>query len=325
MSPMLALTLALAPTFDPFAPRHYPQTYVPAEAPHGHVYRPAYDVHPLPRLPATVYQPQPGDVILLSDTNRFYSLMFHIAFTGKPGHGGIVVRMPDGRLGLFEAGYNDTPHTRVTLLEYRINQYPGYAWLRPRLVPLTAEEDSRLTEFAMMADGTVYALRRYLAQLTPFRSRGPLRTRYLGKPVGPGHRFICGEAILESLVYAGVLDPAPVRPRATYPQDLFYDRSRNPYIDRHPPLAGGWGAPQLWTPIPGTALRGRSRPQPPSPWPGVGGAYQLDPASRGGKQAPQPVVVGYVPGEFRPIAAVEYPPQRVGFFDRPDRLFFRRR
>ena len=30
---------------------------------------------------------------------------------------------------------------------------------------------------------------------------------------------------------------------ATYAQDLFYDRSRNPYLDRHPPLKAGWAPP----------------------------------------------------------------------------------
>jgi hypothetical protein len=324
MVPALVLALAASPAIDPTGPRRYTPAYIPAEAPSGYVYQPAFDVHAVPRLPAAVYTPQAGDVLLFSDTNRFWSLLFHLALTGKPGHDGLVVTMPDGRLGVFESGYNDTFWSRLTPLDYRINQYAGYVWVRSRSAPLTPEQDRRLTEFAVMADGTRYALGRYVGQLTPLRARGPLRTAVRGKPVGPGHRYYCSQAAVEALVYAGVIDGATARPGATYPQDLFYDRSRNPYIDRHPPLAGGWDAPQLWTPLPGTALRGKSRPRPPSPWPGVGGAYAVYPVPTGRQQPPTPVVVGYVPGELRPIAMVEYPPQRVGFLDRPTRLFGRR-
>ena len=77
----------------------------------------------------------------------------------------------------------------------------------------------------------------------------------------------------------GLVDERTTRPRATYAQDLFYDRSRNRYIDRHPPMAGhGWGEPQLWTAIPGATLRGSDRPKPPNPWPGPGGASWSTPS-----------------------------------------------
>ena len=325
MLPSLLLVVTASPSFDPTGPEKYTPTYVPAEAPYGYFYQPAYDVLAIPRPPATPYLPKSGDVILFSDTNVMWSLLFHLALTGKPGHNGIVVTMPGGRLGLFESGYNNTAWSRVTPLEYRINQYAGFVWVRSRIEPLTEEQDRRLTEFAMMSNGRLYAIGRYLGQLTPFRTRGPLRTRFLGKPIGPGHRYYCSQATVEALLHTGVIDRATARPGATFPQDLFYDRSRNLYIDRHPPLANGWSPPQLWTPIPGTALRGKSRPQPPSPWPGIGGAYAVYPVPTSRKEAPTPVVVGYVPGEFRPIAPVENPLQRVGFLDRPYRLFFRRR
>jgi hypothetical protein len=321
----VVLAMALAPAFDPTGPKRYTPTYIPAEAPHGYLYQPSYDVRAFPRPPATLYQPKAGDVVLFSDTNAFWSILFHLALTGKPGHDGLVVTMPDGRLGVFESGYNDSPWTRLTPLDYRINQYRGYVWIRSRLDPLTPEQDRRLTEFAAMADGKRYAIRKYISQLTPFRLRGPIRTRYIGKAIGPGRRYYCAQAALEALIHAGLIDERTARPGATFPQDLFYDRARNPYIDRHPPLAGGWSAPQLWTPLPGTALRGKSRPQPPSPWPGVGGAYIVDPLPATRREPPTPTVVGYVPGELRPIATFEPSTQRVGFFDRPYRLFGRRR
>ncbi len=305
----------------------YPPAYVPAEAPYGYLYQPIFDVSPLPREPIAHYVPKAGDVILMSDTNRFWTFLFRLAHTGKPGHNGVVVTMRDGRLGMFESGFGDALRSRVTPLDYRINAYPGYLWVRSRTVPLTPAQDQRLTEFAMAADGQRYALLRFLLLPTPLSPRGPIRTAFVGKPKGMGHIYFCAQSTVESLVYAGLTDARTARPAATVPQDLFYDRSFNRYIDRHPPLGnGGWSAPQLWTPLPGTAVRGKTRPQPPSPWPGAGGALLVQPIPTGGNQAPTPVVVGYVPGELRPIAAVEYPGQRIGFFDRPNvRLLPRRR
>jgi len=325
MFPALLLSLIATPAADPTGPKAYPPIYVPAEAPFGYLYQPARDVNAVPRPPANGYAPKAGDVLLLSDTNRFWTFLFRLALSGKPGHNGVVVTMPDGRLGFLEAGYNDTLYTRVTPLDYRINMYRGFIWVRPRETPLTPEQDRRLTEFAVTADGTRYAIGKYFSQaflLT--RARGPLRTAFLGKPTGIGHRYYCSEEVLEALIYAGAIDGHTARPIATFPQDLFYDRSRNRFIDRHPPLAADWAPPSLWTPIPGTALRGKTRPHPPSPWPGVGGAYIVNPLPTPGKQVPTPTVVGYTPGELRPIAAVEQKPQRIGFFDRPTRLLGRR-
>ena len=183
---------------------------------------------------------RPGDILLLSDTNKFWSTLYKIAFTGKPGHAGVVVNMPDGRLGVLEAGYNDTTWTRVTPLDYRINEYHGTVWVRQREVPLTPEQDCRLTEFAVAADGSRYALGRFLLQLTPLRSRAPLRTYCIGGPRGIGQRYFCAEETIEALTYAGLIDPHLARPAATYPQDMFYDRVAEP-VRGPPPAARGAG------------------------------------------------------------------------------------
>lgn len=317
------LSAVLAPVSDPASPSLYPPTYIPVEAPFGYLYRPAADLHVIVRFPVTVYQPKAGDVLLFSDTNAFWTAIYRIGFTGKPGHAGLVVTMPDGRLGILEAGFGGTMWTRVTPLDYRINQYPGTVWVRPRLVPLSADEDRRLTEFAEAAQNQRYAWGRFLVQSTPLRSRGPLRTAVMGKPVGIGHRYVCAQATVEALVFAGVVNGRTARPAATFPQDLFYDHSRNRYLERHPPLEGGWGEPQLWTPLIGSTLAGKLRPQPPSPWPGAG-AHEVHPVSTPGEKVPTPIVIRYVPGELRPITIIEQPPQRIGLFDRPPR-FHRRR
>lgn len=259
MSSSLLLTLALTPA-GPLHPQPLPPVAVPAEAPWGYTYAPARDLEKVARFPARRYDPQPGDVVLMSDPTPRSRLLYALALTGAPGHGGVVVRRPDGSLGLLEAGFNESLWTRVVPLDYRLSHYPGTVWVRRRCHPLTADQDARLTAFACAADGTRYSLLGIGVQLTPLSHRGLLRTAHVGRPRGPGGPLFCSEAILEALVAAGAADPDTTRPSATYPRDLFFDRALNPYVNRHPPLAAGWDAPALWTPLVGVAARGKDRP-----------------------------------------------------------------
>src|SRR5262245_6716661 len=93
MLPALILPVALAPSADPIGPKNYPAVYIPSEAAYGYLYRPARDIQLVPRFPAVAYSPEPGDVLLFSDTNLFWTTLYRIARTGKPGHTALVVRM----------------------------------------------------------------------------------------------------------------------------------------------------------------------------------------------------------------------------------------
>jgi hypothetical protein len=122
------------------------------------------------------------------------------------------------------------------------------AWIRQRRFPLTAEQSGRLTLFAEAQEGKPFAVLRLLAQVTPFRSRGPLRTWFVGTPHGDRRSYFCSELVMESIAAAGLLDPAILRPPCTYPRDLFFGRSFNLYLDRHLPLEADWFPPARWTP-----------------------------------------------------------------------------
>ncbi len=323
MLPVVALSLLLAPGGDPVGPKVYQPVYVPTDAPFGYIYQPSYDVQLAPRGTARLYQPKAGDVLLMSDTTLFWTALYRFALSGRPGHSGIVVTMPDGKLGVLEAGFSDTTWTRITPLDYRLALFPGTVWVRERRVPLTPEQDARLTAFARAVENKPYAIGRFVLQVTPFSGRGLLRTAFASGPRGPGNRLFCAEAITESAAFAGLIDPRTTRPGATYPQDLFYDRARNPYIDRHPPLLEGWEPPAQWTPLAGWSVKGRFVPRPPLPWPG-GPADIVHPIYGEPNQPPAPVVVGHVAGELRPVALVQQRPERLGLLDRPP-LFPRRR
>jgi hypothetical protein len=222
---------------------------------------PAYSLDKTIRGPLSPYQFQPGDMIFIADHTIFWSFTHDLACAFQPHHSGIVIARRDGSLGVLEAG----PHycARVCILDpiQSMKEYErrGQVWVRHRATPLTEEQSRKLTEFAMPQDGKRFAIIRQGAQLTPFRSRGPLRTWFLAKPNGPDRSaYFCSELVTEALVAAGLIEAETARPAATYPRDLFMDHSYNLYINKHLKLAPDWDPPALWTCEP----RGSAVPEP---------------------------------------------------------------
>jgi hypothetical protein len=210
--------------------------------------QPSYCLDTELRGPLRPYVPQPGDIMLASDHSRFWALAHNLAWTGHPHHSGIVIALPDGRLAALESGPHDTLHVEVLRLLPNLRAYEeeGPVWIRRRAIPLTPEQSCRLTEFGLAAMGKRFAVLRVLSQITPFRTRGPLRTYFLGRPQGLRGKFFCSELVLEACVAAGLLDPEVTRPSATYPRDLFFDQSNNLFLDRHFTLAPCWEPPARW-------------------------------------------------------------------------------
>ena len=78
-------SLALTPGVDAFGgasrttrAKAYPPVYVPAESPSGYLYQPAIDLHTIPRLPGIKYMPKAGDVLLLSDPDPLFNVLYVI-------------------------------------------------------------------------------------------------------------------------------------------------------------------------------------------------------------------------------------------------------
>jgi hypothetical protein len=218
--------------------------------PGSFLWQPTYELDFDLRGPTRPYVPQPGDIVLSTDTSTFWLVMHNLAGTSHPTHSMIVFAHPDGTMGILEGGPHDTLKCRdLDALPHMFSyEKEGRVWVRRRAVPLTAEQSARLTEFALATDGKDFSLRRLAAQLTPFRTRGPIKTEFLGKPHGPDRGgYFCSELVTEACVYAGLLDPATARPSATYPRDLYMDRSLNPYLNKHLKLAPCWDPPARWT------------------------------------------------------------------------------
>jgi hypothetical protein len=232
------------------------------------LYQPAYCMDHLLRLPAEPYYPQPGDLFLATDKSFIQRAGHTLAGSGPPHHSGIVFALPNGELAVLESGQHNG--LRVCM-DAVINHLQGYAaesqrvWVRRRAVPLTVEQSCRLTAFALAQVGKRFATIRLIGQLTPFRSRGLLRTPFVGGPQGTRRSYFCSELVMEACVAADLLDPRTTRPACTYPRDIFFGRSCNPYLDRHLDLACGWYPPARWTLCQDLESRGSGA----SPTPGI--------------------------------------------------------
>lgn len=223
-----------------------------ARAERSYLYQPAYAIDHLLRLPAEPYQPQPGDLFFAFTPDFIMRWGHRIAGASDPHHSGIVFARPDGSLAILEAGPFNTLVITGWDAQEHLEKYAATerCWIRRRRCPLTPEQSRRLTEFCTAQVGKPFAMLRVLAQVTPFRNRGPLRTEHLGKVCGDREKWYCAELVIESLVHAGLLDAETARPSATYPRDLFFDCSPNRWLNRHLNLSGGWFPPALWTPVP---------------------------------------------------------------------------
>jgi hypothetical protein len=217
------------------------------------LYQPAFCIDDELRCPAEAYLPQPGDLMLRMDGSIFWRVTHWMALAFDPNGSGIVFARPDGRLAVLEAGPNDTMIVNCLDMLPHLKEYAdaGKVWIRKRKVPLTPEQSCRLTAFALEQQGKRFALGRLGVQLTLFRTRGPIRTCFCGKPHGGSrHSYFCSELVCEACIAAGLLDPARTRPSATYPHDLFYGRSFNPFIDHHLDINACWCPPARWTDCP---------------------------------------------------------------------------
>lgn len=223
------------------------------ETPGSYLYQSAYGLDDVLRVPAGPYLAQPGDIFLATDRALWAQAGHRLAWSGPPHHSGIVFARPDGRLAILEAGpYNSIVVETIDLLQHLgTHEKRGEkVWIRQRKTPLTPEQCARLTEWCLAQEGKPFAVLRLVAQITPIRTRGPLRTFCLGGPRGERDKFFCSELLMETLVAVGLVDPARTRPSATYPRDIFFDRSHNLFLKHNLDLSPCWHPPARWTSCP---------------------------------------------------------------------------
>jgi hypothetical protein len=219
----------------------------------SYLYQPAYCIDEVLRQPAEPYWAQPGDIFLATDRALWARAGHRLALSGPPHHSGLVVARPDGQLAIMEAGpLNSLVVELVDVLGHlsEHEQRGEKVYIRRRKMPLTPEQSARLTQWALAQEGKPFATLRLVMQITPFRTRGLLRTCFVGGPQGDRDKYFCSELVMETLVMLGLRSATDARPSATYPRDLFFDRSCNPVLNAHQDLSEGWYPPARWTSCP---------------------------------------------------------------------------
>lgn len=215
----------------------------------GYLCQPAYAIDDVVRGPVTRYVPQAGDIYMSTDRSWIINAGHRVALSGQPNHSGIVIIRPDGKPAILEGGPFNSLRVEIVDLHYdfvKHEERTEKVWIRQRKTPLTKDQCEAMTAWALRQDGKRFAARRMLRQMTPFRTRGPLRTYYMGGPNGERSCYFCAELVMETCVHLGLLDPETTRPSATYPEDLFFDKSANLFLNRHFTLAEGWHPPSRW-------------------------------------------------------------------------------
>jgi hypothetical protein len=215
----------------------------------GYLCQPAYAIDDHIRGPVKRYVPQPGDIYMSTDRSWIINAGHKLAGSGQPNHSGIVICKADGTPAILEGGPFNSLRIEIVDLAYDLvthQERTEKVWIRQRKVPLTKEQCDEMTAWAERQNGKPFAARRMLRQMTPFRTRGPLRTYIMGGPNGERDRYFCAELVMETCVHLRLLAHETTRPSATYPEDMFYDRSGNQFLNRYFSLADGWEPPARW-------------------------------------------------------------------------------
>jgi hypothetical protein len=218
------------------------------------LYQPAFVLDKQLRCPAVPYQLQPGDICFAVNNHTFSKIGHHLSGAGLPNHSMIVFAQPDGRMAIVEAG----PHSELKIAAIDALQHlqsyedeGSRVWVRRRKTPLTPDQSACLTSYCLTLPERRFAIKRLAVQLSPFRSRFPLRTAVIGKSDLDRSNFFCSELVLNALIAAGVFQPGSQRPAATYPSDLFYGHSSNIFVNRGVRLINcDWEPPARWTGCP---------------------------------------------------------------------------
>jgi hypothetical protein len=237
MSPWLAALAAIACLGGGPVAESHPESYLATlvQAPDGRL-----------ATQSGPYVPQEGDLVLYDEQSPTWRALYRMVGSDCPDHSGIVVKLPDGRPALLEAGPDDGHliglHCGLLEAYSRLHEFKGIIYIRRLRQPLTPEQSARLTDFALAQDGKRYALGRLLLQATPIRCRSGWRARVFGRTYLDRGAWLCAELAVAAGTAAGLFDPDIHHANRIYPRDIVYDDVYD--------LSATWHAAGIWSPSP---------------------------------------------------------------------------
>jgi hypothetical protein len=217
----------------------------------GFICQPAFAIDHEIRGPIRPYRPQAGDMFMSTDKMPIIQWGHRMAGANAPHHSGIILCKGDGSYWTLEAGPHNCLKIKALDLDFSLSSYESagnQVWVRCRKTPLTPEQCGKLNEFGLAQDGKAFALGRMLGQMTSLRTRNQLNgtSSDVGAPHGHRNSYFCAELVTECCVAAGLLDARRAKPCCTYPCDLFYGVSPNPYVNASLDFNSAWEPPARW-------------------------------------------------------------------------------
>jgi hypothetical protein len=188
------------------------------------------------------YAPQPGDILLYDDYNRFFHFIFRLAHTAPPTHTAMVIADRNGNPALLELTGPHVLTAKVQIMDVhpRLNSYPGMVMVRKIRQPLTPEQSDDLTRFAEAQAGKSFAAIRVGLMATPFCPRYGLRKQIFGHTHLNRNRWFCSELVVAGCVTARIFPEKGCCANAIFPRDLGVDEVLDLSAYYHPPV--------LWQP-----------------------------------------------------------------------------
>jgi hypothetical protein len=193
---------------------------------------------------AEPYCPQEGDLVLFKNAGLFWKAASCIEGSpAYPHHCALVVRRPDGSLGLLEVAPNTgrLAGLGVCMLDVvpRLHHFDGVIYVRRIKAPLTPKQSADLTHFAVAQQDKHLALGRWLLLSTPFNAHAKVWGYCFGKTDLERHSWICSELVIAAGTVAGLFDSHIHKANALLPFDLYDDRTCD--------ISGTWWPSLRWS------------------------------------------------------------------------------
>ncbi len=188
------------------------------------------------------YEPSAGDLMFFDEYKPHWMILYKLVGSDRPHHAALIFRRPNGEFATVEAGPNDTLRCRTLPLLPRLQEFQGTLHIRRVKAPITKEQEATLAKWAHEQDGKRYALGRLALQMTPIRTRQPLRKELFGATFTDRSAYMCAELAVAGGTMVGLFDPAKHKGNTIYPRDILHDDNYD--------ISAKYHEAELWTAYP---------------------------------------------------------------------------
>lgn len=195
------------------------------------------------------WKPQVGDIVLSTSPDVGQIITYLLARTTHPQHIALIIRQPDGELGIIESGGGGDLSATLRPILGRLGtndlvKERRFIWVRRIKRAVTERQSQLMTELGVPQVGKPFVP---YSRLAWFWTPGRIAPR---KTTFDQEKWFCTELVVALLNEAGVLPKGKFKPGSAVPRALFTDCLCNDISDLyHAPLP--WSYKLAEPPVPG--------------------------------------------------------------------------